>query len=131
MDPSNDSASSKPPGPPLNCSFCGKSRREVRKLIAGPVVYICNECIGLCNDIIAEEIGQEEGKKPETIRKLSSGMIEFSNDGKLWDLLNPRYILRVGWSGTHTSIKLVTEEIVYVDAPYTIVRELLNEVPPR
>jgi ClpX C4-type zinc finger len=39
----------------LNCSFCGKSQREVRKLIAGPNVYICDECIGLCNDIIAED----------------------------------------------------------------------------
>ena len=40
----------------LTCSFCGKSQEEVRKLIAGPAVYICDECIELCNDIIAEEI---------------------------------------------------------------------------
>ncbi|HET7005089.1 MAG TPA: ClpX C4-type zinc finger protein, partial [Candidatus Binatia bacterium] len=40
----------------LVCSFCGKSQDEVRKLIAGPTVYICDECIDLCNDIIAEEI---------------------------------------------------------------------------
>jgi ATP-dependent Clp protease ATP-binding subunit ClpX len=39
----------------LSCSFCGKGQREVRKLIAGPTVYICDECIELCNDIIAEE----------------------------------------------------------------------------
>ncbi len=48
----------KPPiDDPVNlcCSFCGKSQREVRKLIAGPTVYICDECIELCNDIIAEE----------------------------------------------------------------------------
>jgi ATP-dependent Clp protease ATP-binding subunit ClpX len=44
----------------LSCSFCGKSQREVKKLIAGPTVYICDECIELCNDIIAEEYGQEE-----------------------------------------------------------------------
>jgi hypothetical protein len=44
----------------LACSFCGKSQREVKKLIAGPTVYICDECIELCNDIIAEEYGQEE-----------------------------------------------------------------------
>src|SRR5215469_124789 len=44
----------------LNCSFCGKSQKEVKKLIAGPTVYICDECIGLCNDIIAEEIDKEE-----------------------------------------------------------------------
>ncbi len=44
----------------LSCSFCGKSQREVKKLIAGPTVYICDECIELCNDIFAEEYGQEE-----------------------------------------------------------------------
>ena len=44
----------------LVCSFCGKSQDEVRKLIAGPTVYICDECIDLCNDIIAEECDQEE-----------------------------------------------------------------------
>ena len=46
----------------LCCSFCGKSQKEVKKLIAGPTVYICDECIGLCNDIIAEEIDKEEAK---------------------------------------------------------------------
>jgi hypothetical protein len=40
---------------PLLCSFCGKSQHEVRKLIAGPTVFICDECIELCMDIIGEE----------------------------------------------------------------------------
>ena len=40
----------------LYCSFCGKSQHEVRKLIAGPSVFICDECVELCNDIIREEI---------------------------------------------------------------------------
>ena len=44
----------------LVCSFCGKSQDDVRKLIAGPTVYICDECIDLCNDIIAEEVDHEE-----------------------------------------------------------------------
>lgn len=44
----------------LSCSFCGKGRKEVKKLIAGPTVYICDECIELCNDIIAEEFEKEE-----------------------------------------------------------------------
>jgi ATP-dependent Clp protease ATP-binding subunit ClpX len=44
----------------LACSFCGKSQREVKKLIAGPTVYICDECIGLCNDIIAEEVERDD-----------------------------------------------------------------------
>lgn len=60
----------------LYCSFCGKSQDEVRKLIAGPTVYICDECIELCNEIIAEEYEKEElGKarskvpKPSEIKK--------------------------------------------------------------
>ena len=48
----------------LYCSFCGKSQHEVRKLIAGPSVFICDECIELCNDIIREETHGEAGGKP-------------------------------------------------------------------
>ncbi|HKA38739.1 MAG TPA: ATP-dependent Clp protease ATP-binding subunit ClpX, partial [Burkholderiales bacterium] len=47
----------------LYCSFCGKSQHEVRKLIAGPSVFICDECIELCNDIIREETQGEHGSK--------------------------------------------------------------------
>jgi ATP-dependent Clp protease ATP-binding subunit ClpX len=50
----------------LHCSFCGKSQRDVRKLIAGPSVYICDECIELCNDIIAEETRGEEVHRETT-----------------------------------------------------------------
>ena len=45
----------------LKCSFCGKGQEEVKKLIAGPTVYICNECIELCNEIIADELYVETG----------------------------------------------------------------------
>ena len=45
----------------LYCSFCGKSQHEVRKLIAGPSVFICDECVELCNDIIREEIQEKTG----------------------------------------------------------------------
>jgi ATP-dependent Clp protease ATP-binding subunit ClpX len=57
---SNDSTSSGDDGKLLYCSFCGKSQHEVRKLIAGPSVFICDECVDLCNDIIREEV-QESG----------------------------------------------------------------------
>ena len=64
-------------GPSLTCSFCGKAQKEVKKLIAGPTVYICDECIGLCNDIIAEEIEKEDHTygpgsipKPAQIKKV-------------------------------------------------------------
>ena len=49
----------------LYCSFCGKNQNEVRKLIAGPSVYICNECIDLCNDIIKEEISETSDSAEE------------------------------------------------------------------
>jgi len=64
-------------GASLTCSFCGKAQKEVKKLIAGPTVYICDECIGLCNDIIAEEIEKEDSQygsstipKPAQIKKV-------------------------------------------------------------
>jgi len=63
----------------VKCSFCGKSQKQVKKLIAGPGVYICDECIELCNDIIAEELSDttelsfEELPKPKEI-------YEFLND---------------------------------------------------
>ena len=47
----------------LYCSFCGKSQHEVRKLIAGPSVFICDECVDLCNDIIREEVQEESNDK--------------------------------------------------------------------
>jgi ATP-dependent Clp protease ATP-binding subunit ClpX len=51
----------------LSCSFCGKSQDDVKKLIAGPSVYICNECVDLCNDIIEEEIKSEEDTSLEEL----------------------------------------------------------------
>ncbi len=61
----------------LTCSFCGKSQKEVKKLIAGPTVYICDECIALCNDIIAEEVDRDDSlatgtplPKPAEIKKI-------------------------------------------------------------
>jgi ATP-dependent Clp protease ATP-binding subunit ClpX len=67
----------------LCCSFCGRSQREVKKLIAGPTVYICNECIELCNDIIAEEREKEReyysgrGKlpTPQEIKEFLDGYV--------------------------------------------------------
>ena len=51
----------------LHCSFCGKNQDEVKKLIAGPSVYICNECVDLCNDIIEEEVKHEESDSEDTL----------------------------------------------------------------
>ena len=53
----------------LRCSFCGKSRDQVRKLIAGPTVYICDECVGLCNEIMAEEWQETKEELSSKLRK--------------------------------------------------------------
>ncbi|HAC5212438.1 TPA_asm: AAA domain-containing protein, partial [Listeria monocytogenes] len=65
----------------LKCSFCGKTQDQVRKLVAGPGVYICDECIELCNEIIEEELGISEfvdfGEvpKPQEIRHILSDYV--------------------------------------------------------
>ena len=74
----------------LKCSFCGKSQKQVKKLIAGPGVYICDECIDLCNEIIEEEFSEgaevgllDELPKPHQIRNfLDSYVIGQSNAGR-------------------------------------------------
>ena len=73
----------------LHCSFCGKGQREVKKLIAGPNVYICDECIQLCNDIISEEVEKDEvlnptGKvpNPKDIKKVLDDYIIGQNEAK-------------------------------------------------
>ena len=59
----------------LKCSFCGKNQKQVKKLIAGPGVYICDECIDLCNEIIEEELSEtselhfDELPKPREIHE--------------------------------------------------------------
>ena len=60
----------------LYCSFCGKSQHEVRKLIAGPSVYVCDECVELCNDIIRDELQDDSSgddgdlPKPKEIKEV-------------------------------------------------------------
>ena len=75
----------------LHCSFCGKSQHEVRKLIAGPSVFVCDECVELCNDIIrsetaSEEAGSEIAKprfpKPSEIRKILDEYVIGQSDAK-------------------------------------------------
>ncbi|UQS85506.1 ATP-dependent Clp protease ATP-binding subunit ClpX [Apilactobacillus apisilvae] len=58
---------------PVTCSFCGKSQDQVKKIVAGPGVYICNECIDLCKEIVDEELSQENSDK--TIKALSPRQI--------------------------------------------------------
>ncbi len=73
----------------LKCSFCGKSQKQVKKLIAGPGVYICDECIDLCNEIIEEEFSEstdvglvDELPKPQEIRRFLDGYVIGQDEAK-------------------------------------------------
>src|SRR5271165_6228039 len=68
----------------LYCSFCGKSQHEVKKLIAGPSVFICDECIDLCNDIIRDEISNVE--------TIGNSKSDLPTPGEICDLLN-QYVI--------------------------------------
>ncbi len=130
----------------LSCSFCGKSQREVRKLIAGPTVYICDECIELCNDIIAEEYGQEETRretskvpKPQEIRAFLDDYVvgqeyakkvlavavhnhyrRIENQGALGDVeLQKSNILLLGPTGSGKTL-LAQTLAKMLDVPFTI-----------
>ena len=66
----------------IKCSFCGKPQEVVKKIIAGPNVFICDECVGLCQDIIDEEIYDEEVdlKNNEiALKKVKDGSIKFKD----------------------------------------------------
>ena len=60
------------PAAVLRCSFCNKSQRDVKKLIAGPTVYICDECVDICLDIIAEDLPQP-GPTMESVPPIKAG----------------------------------------------------------
>ncbi|MGE5588521.1 MAG: ATP-dependent Clp protease ATP-binding subunit ClpX [Clostridia bacterium] len=72
----------------LKCSFCGKAQDQVKKLIAGPGVYICDECIELCNEIIEEELGEEADvelgniPKPKEIKEILDQYVISQEDAK-------------------------------------------------
>ncbi|HAA35168.1 MAG TPA: ATP-dependent Clp protease ATP-binding subunit ClpX [Firmicutes bacterium] len=66
----------------LKCSFCGKNQEQVRKLVAGPGVYICDECIELCNEIIEEEIGED----------LNFNLVDLPKPAEIYEVLN-KYVI--------------------------------------
>lgn len=74
----------------LKCSFCGKSQDQVRKLVAGPGVYICDECIELCNEIIEEELNDdldlslENVPKPREIKRSLINMLSARREPKIF-----------------------------------------------
>ncbi|MCZ2490806.1 ATP-dependent Clp protease ATP-binding subunit ClpX [Dellaglioa carnosa] len=66
-------------GGPVNCSFCGKSQDQVMKIVAGPGVYICNECVDLCKEIIDEEFREQMSSEPLLVLKPQAIMNKLNN----------------------------------------------------
>ncbi len=131
----------------LYCSFCGKSQHEVRKLIAGPSVFVCDECVELCNDIIREEVQEEKNaanarKKFPTPREIHHILDEYvigqidakkvlsvavynhykriENEGKVGDVeLSKSNILLIGPTGSGKT--LLAETLArLLNVPFTI-----------
>lgn len=131
----------------LYCSFCGKSQHEVRKLIAGPSVFVCDECVELCNDIIREESQEETGAsaakskfpKPHEIKQILDEYVvgqqnakkvlsvavynhykRIENEGKIGDVeLSKSNILLIGPTGSGKT--LLAETLArLLNVPFTI-----------
>ncbi len=128
----------------LRCSFCGKTRDQVRKLIAGPTIYICDECVGLCNEIMAEEcqevkeeISTKLRKPAEINRHLDQYIIDQTRAKKILSvavhnhykriaanetgdiLLQKGNILMIGPTGTGKTL-LAQTLADYLDVPFTL-----------
>ncbi|MCB1648195.1 MAG: ATP-dependent Clp protease ATP-binding subunit ClpX [Pseudomonadales bacterium] len=106
----------------LYCSFCGKSQHEVRKLIAGPSVFVCDECVDLCNDIIREEIQEKDSEGgsrklpiPEEIKKtLDEYVIGQDNAKKVLAVAVYNHYKRLNYEHSSGGVELGKSNILMV-----------------
>ena len=106
----------------LFCSFCGKSQHEVKKLIAGPTVFICDECVELCMDIIKEEVKTNEGKGERSSIPAPKEIFEVLNDyvigqtaaKKILSVAVHNHYKRIGYSPKKGDVELQKSNIMLI-----------------
>ena len=106
----------------LFCSFCGKSQHEVKKLIAGPTVFICDECVELCMDIIKEEVKANEGKGARSSIPAPKEIFEVLNDyvigqtsaKKILSVAVHNHYKRIGYSPKKGDVELQKSNIMLI-----------------
>ena len=106
----------------LFCSFCGKSQHEVKKLIAGPTVFICDECVELCMDIIKEEVKTTEGKGTKSSIPAPKEIFEVLNDyvigqtsaKKILSVAVHNHYKRIGYSPKKGDVELQKSNIMLI-----------------
>ena len=117
----DDSRGKQEDGKLLYCSFCGKSQHEVRKLIAGPSVFVCDECVELCNDIIREELEEKQDRtreklpKPHEIKKvLDEYVIGQDRAKKVLAVAVYNHYKRLAHATKHNDVELAKSNIMLI-----------------
>jgi ATP-dependent Clp protease ATP-binding subunit ClpX len=101
----------------FHCSFCGKQRREVRKLISGPRVFICDQCVTLCNDILAKEEASERPKYPPPraiVDELDRYVVGQKSGKRALAVAVYNHYKRIGMRGKQSEVELQKGNILLI-----------------